>query len=98
MASDCNATQRFALAIHGGAGTIEQDSLDVDTRARYEQALRSALEPGRPVLERAGHALDAVEACVRALEDDVFEVEVEPDIAEGARRSLERMLAVPRDH
>ena len=34
----------------------------------------------------------------RALEEDVFEVLVEDDGAEGARRSLERMLAVPRDN
>ena len=44
MARDRNATQRFALAIHGGAGTIAQDSLDVDTRARYEQAARRNIE------------------------------------------------------
>ncbi len=33
----------------------------------------------------------------RALKEDVFEVDVPPDVADGARRSLERMLAVPRD-
>ena len=34
----------------------------------------------------------------RALEEDIFEITVDDDIAEGARRSLERMLAVPRDN
>lgn len=34
----------------------------------------------------------------RAIEEDVFEVLVEEDVAVGARRSLERMLAVPRDN
>lgn len=33
----------------------------------------------------------------RSLEEDVFEVTVPADIAAGARRSLERMLSVPRD-
>jgi quinolinate synthase len=33
----------------------------------------------------------------RALEEEVFEITVEPEVAEGARRSLERMMAVPRD-
>lgn len=33
----------------------------------------------------------------RALLEDKFEIEVEPDIMAGARRALERMLAVPRD-
>jgi quinolinate synthase len=34
----------------------------------------------------------------RSLVEDKFEIEVEPDVLEGARRSLERMLAVPRDN
>jgi quinolinate synthase len=34
----------------------------------------------------------------RALIEDKFEVTVEPDVMEGARRALERMLAVPRDN
>lgn len=34
----------------------------------------------------------------RSLIEDKFEVTVEPDVLEGARRSLERMLAVPRDN
>ncbi|HEY9231430.1 MAG TPA: quinolinate synthase NadA [Blastocatellia bacterium] len=34
----------------------------------------------------------------RALLEDKFEITVEPDVMEGARRALERMLAVPRDN
>jgi quinolinate synthase len=34
----------------------------------------------------------------RSLVEDKFEVTVEPDVMEGARRALERMLAVPRDN
>jgi quinolinate synthase len=34
----------------------------------------------------------------RSLLEDKFEITVEPDIAEGARRALDRMLAVPRDN
>jgi quinolinate synthase len=33
----------------------------------------------------------------RSLEEDVFEVRVSEEVAAGARRSLERMIAVPRD-
>jgi quinolinate synthase len=36
-------------------------------------------------------------AVKRALTDDVFEIDVPPDVIAGARRSLERMMAVPRD-
>jgi quinolinate synthase len=34
----------------------------------------------------------------RSLLEDKFEITVEPDVMEGARRALERMLAVPRDN
>jgi quinolinate synthase len=36
-------------------------------------------------------------AVKRSLEEDVFEITVPPDVAEGARRALERMMAAPRD-
>jgi quinolinate synthase len=36
-------------------------------------------------------------AVKRSLEEEIFEIDVPPDIAAGARRALERMLAVPRD-
>jgi quinolinate synthase len=34
----------------------------------------------------------------RSLVEDKFEITVEPDVMEGARLALERMLAVPRDN
>jgi quinolinate synthase len=34
----------------------------------------------------------------RALVEDKFEITVEPDVMEGARKALERMLAAPRDN
>ncbi len=37
-------------------------------------------------------------AVERALTENVFPIEVDPEDAEGARRALERMMAVPRDH
>jgi quinolinate synthase len=40
-------------------------------------------------------SLDGVQ---RALQEEVFEIEVHPDDAAGARLALERMMAVPRDH
>jgi quinolinate synthase len=33
----------------------------------------------------------------RALLEGVFPIDVDPDDAAGARRALERMMAVPRD-
>jgi beta-aspartyl-peptidase (threonine type) len=61
---------RFALAIHGGAGTLRRDSMNGERAAQYHAGLRRALEAGRDVLVADGSALDAVTAAVVALEDD----------------------------
>ena len=37
-------------------------------------------------------------AVYRSLTEDVFPITVEGNVTEGARRSLERMMAVPRDN
>ena len=39
----------------------------------------------------------ALSHVLRALEEEVFEINVPDDVAAGARRALERMMAVPRD-
>ena len=42
--------------------------------------------------------MNTLENVKRSLVEDKFEITVEPDVMEGARRALERMLAVPRDN
>lgn len=37
-------------------------------------------------------------AILRSLEEGVFEIQVDLDVMEGARKALERMMAIPRDH
>ena len=59
----------FALAIHGGAGTIARASLLPADEKLYRAALESALNIGYDWLRDGGAALDAVEAAVRSLED-----------------------------
>src|SRR5438067_11164965 len=61
---------RFALAIHGGAGTLRRGEMNAERAAQYHAGLRRALEAGRDVLVANGSALDAVTAAVVALEDD----------------------------
>jgi len=63
------AAPRWALAIHGGAGTIPK-TLPEAEKQEYLQALTQALGLGREVLARGGTSLDAVETVVRFLEDD----------------------------
>lgn len=60
----------WALAIHGGAGVMDRETMGPETEAAYRAALNAALERGSVVLDRGGSALDAVEAVVRGLEDD----------------------------
>lgn len=61
---------RFAIAIHGGAGTIRRRDLSPADEAALRASLAAALEAGHAVLRRGGAAIDAVEAAVVALEDD----------------------------
>lgn len=60
---------RIALAVHGGAGTIEREQMTAVREKAYRQALEQALRNGHAVLAQGGAALDAVEAAVRVLED-----------------------------
>jgi len=60
---------KWALAIHGGAGTIPKD-LPAAEKEEYMQALTKALTLGKSMLAKGGTSLDTVEAVVRFLEDD----------------------------
>lgn len=59
----------WALALHGGAGTISKEMPDSLKEAYYD-GLREALEIGEAILREGGSALDAVEYVVRNLEDN----------------------------
>ncbi len=59
----------FAIAIHGGAGTIDRE-MDPDLETAYRDALEEALRFGHGLLEQGGTSLDVVEQVVRRLEDD----------------------------
>lgn len=67
MKSD--TSQRWAIAIHGGAGTIPRDA-STDRQRAYLQSLEKALAVGRDILASGGTSLDAVEQVVRVMEDD----------------------------
>jgi L-asparaginase / beta-aspartyl-peptidase len=64
------AETRFALGVHGGAGTISRDDDTAFRTARYHEGLRRALVTGRDILAAGGSALDAATTAVVALEDD----------------------------
>jgi len=60
---------KWAIAIHGGAGTIPKD-LPEAQKQQYLHSLGEALKIGQGVLQQGGTSLDAVEKVVRFLEDD----------------------------
>jgi beta-aspartyl-peptidase (threonine type) len=60
----------FALAVHGGAGTIARDRASSSRAASYHDGLRRALAAGGDILAAGGIALDAVTEAVATLEDD----------------------------
>lgn len=63
------STQKIAIAIHGGAGTILRSTMTPDLQIQYEQALQHALDAGYNVLNTGGTSVDAVAAAVVCLED-----------------------------
>ncbi|MBC5991577.1 isoaspartyl peptidase/L-asparaginase family protein [Pontibacter cellulosilyticus] len=61
---------KYAIAIHGGAGTITRSSLTPDKDKAYRDALEQAIMAGHSVLQGGGTALDAVELAVVHLENN----------------------------
>src|SRR5579884_861779 len=75
----------FAIIVHGGAGTIAGERL-----APGQEGCREAALTGWRVLQAGGTALDAVEAAVRALEDN-------PNFNAGTGSTLTAAGTVERD-
>jgi beta-aspartyl-peptidase (threonine type) len=61
--------QRFAIALHGGAGRSADKTNAEETKA-VEASLGKALDIGTKVLDEGGKSLDAVEQVIRFLEED----------------------------
>lgn len=70
MAIRIRSDSRFALVIHGGAGTRPRAELQARRKAQYEKGLERALRAGYDVLQQGGSSIDAVTTAVVALEDD----------------------------
>lgn len=60
----------YVLVIHGGAGTITRKIMTPEMEVQYKASLEASLKKGYAVLQSGGSSLDAVEACIRVLEDD----------------------------
>jgi L-asparaginase / beta-aspartyl-peptidase len=60
----------YAIAIHGGAGSLPRDHRGPEQERAYLAGLESALDAGYGLLERGASSLDATIAAVRVLEDN----------------------------
>jgi beta-aspartyl-peptidase (threonine type) len=59
----------YTLVIHGGAGNITPENLPADMAIQFESKLNEVLRNGDSILKGGGTSLDAVESCVRMMED-----------------------------
>ncbi|MEO6820394.1 MAG: isoaspartyl peptidase/L-asparaginase [Ginsengibacter sp.] len=61
--------QKFAIAIHGGAGTILKEDMTPELEDAYRKALKESMDAGYAVLENGGSAVNAVKAAIVVMED-----------------------------
>lgn len=59
----------FAIAIHGGAGTISKSKMTTEKRAAYESKLKQARDAGFALLAKGESSQAAVIAAIQILED-----------------------------
>lgn len=62
--------QQYAIAIHGGAGTILQSTMTPEKELAYKNGLQDAIEAGESILKSGGSAFDAVETAIIQLENN----------------------------
>jgi beta-aspartyl-peptidase (threonine type) len=60
----------FAIAVHGGAGTLSRRDTSAEQEQAYRAGLSEALDAGYALLERGASGLDAAIAAVCVLEDN----------------------------
>ena len=60
---------KWSIAIHGGAGTIDRKSMSAVKEAEYTATLEEAILKGEEILSPGGNAIDAVVAAISVLED-----------------------------
>lgn len=64
--------QPFAIAIHGGAGTIEKHNFTPEKEKAYRSKLKQAIDAGYSVLEANGSSTDAIIASIQVMEASPF--------------------------
>ena len=65
---------KYALVIHGGAGTMSKNNSTPEKEAQYKYMLGAALRAGHGVLANGGEAMDAAVAAVSVMEGLVLAI------------------------
>lgn len=60
---------KYAIVIHGGAGTLVPGKMTLEKEKAYHDALAEALKAGEDILKDGGSAMDAVTAAILVMED-----------------------------
>ncbi len=63
-------SHKWALVIHGGAGSPSRANMTPEADAAYRAGLREAVNAAAKVLDGGGSSLDAIEAAIHLLEDN----------------------------
>jgi beta-aspartyl-peptidase (threonine type) len=69
VSCDQSEKSNFAIAIHGGAGTILRENLTAEMEAEYRNVLETAVRTGHEILKNGGSSQEAVEQTIRVMED-----------------------------
>lgn len=67
--STTSNVNKFAIVIHGGAGTILRKNMTPEKEAAYKMKLEEAIRVGYDILKNGGSSLDAVEKTITVMED-----------------------------
>jgi hypothetical protein len=70
MGMAAEASPRWAIVVHGGAGVIERKDLTADQERAYREAMRKVTDSGAKLLAAGKPALDVIEATIGMMEDD----------------------------
>ena len=62
--------QQYAIAIHGGAGTILRSTMTPEKELAYKNGLQDAIDAGESILKSGGSSFDAVETAIIKLENN----------------------------
>lgn len=69
IAEKKNPRPAYAMAIHGGAGTILKENMTPEQEKAYMDILNQALDVGENILKNGGTAADAVEQTIIVMEN-----------------------------